>query len=219
MKNIRLAPIPVLLLSMILHCQASWAAKAYIVDPKDTPIRSSPNSQSKAFAMLEPGTGLEIVRGSEWTLVRFTDSEGKSREGWVATSALGARPPESTLTRELQNENAALTERLAQLEKEREQLQQKEKKLSDDFAKLQTEHERLRTGSANYVALRDEYEATKTNLASAQENIEVLTQENESLRLSRRITWFAAGALVMFCGWLIGWFTGRHQRKRRIIYF
>jgi SH3 domain protein len=219
MKNIRLWPIPVLFLTMVLHCQASWAAKAYIVDTKDAPIRSSPNSQSKAFATLEPGTSLEIVKGSDWTLVRFTDSEGKPREGWVATGALGARPPESTLTKELQNENAALTERLAQLEKEREQLHQREKKLSDDLSKLQTDHERLRSGSANYVALRDEYEATKTNLASAQESIQTLTQENESLRLSRRVTWFAAGAFVMFCGWLIGWFTGRHQRKRRIIYF
>lgn len=219
MKNMRLWPIPVLFITMFLTCEASWAAKAYIVDAKDAPVRSSPNSQSKAFAALEPGTALEIVKGSEWTLVRFSDSEGKQREGWVATTALGARPPESTLTRELQNENAALTERLAQLEKEREQLQQREKKASDDLGKLQGEHERLRTGSANYVALRDEYEATKTNLASAQETIQTLTQENESLRLSRRITWFAAGALVMFCGWLIGWFTGRHQRKRRIIYF
>lgn len=219
MKNMRFWSIPVLLITMFLHCQASWAAKAYIVDTKDASVRSSPSSQSKAFATLEPGTSLEIVKGSEWTLVRFTDSEGKQREGWVATASLGARPPESTLTKELQNENAALTERLAQLEKEREQLQQREKKASDDLAKLQGEHERLRTGSANYVALRDEYEATKTNLASAQESIQTLTQENEDLRLSRRVTWFAAGALVMFCGWLIGWFTGRHQRKRRIIYF
>jgi SH3 domain protein len=219
MMHIRLWPIPVVLLTMILYSQATWAAKTYVVEAKEIPLRSGPGTQTRTLTMLPPGSSVEILKGSEWTRVRYVSPEGETKDGWVFTRALGPRPPEETFTKELQNENAALNERLAQLEKEKTELQQKESRLSEQFAKLADDHEKLKTGSTNYLALRDEYEATKTNLASAQENIERLTQENDSLRLSQRVTWFGAGALVLFCGWLIGWFTGRHQRKRRIIYF
>lgn len=219
MMNIRLWPIPVMLLTTILYSQATWAAKAYVVETKEIPVRSGPGTQNRSLAMLPPGASVEILKGSEWTRVRYTNPDGDSKEGWVFTRALGPRPPEETLTKELQNENAALNERLAQLEKEKAEHQEKENRLSEQFAKLADDHEKLKSGSTNYLALKEEYEATKTNLASAQGSIEKLTQENDSLRLSQRVTWFGAGAFVLFCGWLIGWLTGRHQRKRRIIYF
>ena len=219
MKNSRFWFIPVMLLSMILYSQASWAAKAYIVDTKEVPIRSAPNPQSKPISLLQPGAGIDILRESEWTLIRFQDAGGKTRDGWVPTRALGARPPEETLTRELQNENAALNERLAVLEKEKTDLQQKEKTLTEKLSKLENDYEKLKGGSASYMALRDEHEATKVSLASAQDDITMLKQENDNLRLSHRVTWFGAGAFVLFCGLLIGWFTGRHQKKRRVIYF
>lgn len=219
MPNICQWAVSLLLFSTLFYPHATWAAKAYIVDTKEVPLRTSPNAQAKPIAMLTPGASVEILKGSEWTLVRYSGTDAQPRDGWVPTRTLGARPPEETLTKELQNENAALNERVVQLEKEKVNLQQREQKLSEQFSKLENDYEKLKTGSANYIALRDEYESTQTNLAASQETIERLTQENDSLRLSQRVTWFAAGAFVLFCGWVIGWVTGRHQRKRRIIYF
>ena len=46
---------------------------------------------------------------------------------------------------------------------------------------------------------------------TTQETLQTLTKENESLRSSQRNKWFASGALVLFCGLIIG----RQQKERR----
>jgi SH3 domain protein len=153
------------------------------------------------------------LKKDEWTRVRFNEPEGKVKEGWVESRYLVEE-----LARELENENSALKEQFAASEKEKTELSQKEKLLTDKLTKLETEYESLKSGSANYIKIRDEHDTTKTALASAEEKVERLVEENQNLRFSQNIKWFAAGATVLLCGWFIGWIMGRHQKKRRKSY-
>jgi SH3 domain protein len=46
-----------------------------------------------------------------------------------------------------------------------------------------------------------------------------MIQENENLKVSQRVQWFVAGAMVLLLGWFIGWATGRRQKKRKASYY
>ena len=219
MKKSRIPTVFIMLLIMIFMSQASWAARAYITDSAPVPLRSAPNKQKKAIATLPPGTSVEVLKAPEWTMVRYTPESGDPKNGWVPTSSIGSRPPEETLTKELEAENSALKEKLANLEREKNELTQKQNELSEKLGKLTGSYESLKNGSADYLKLKQEYDSAKSTLSSAQENIQTLMQENENLKLSQKIKWFGAGGLVLVLGWFIGWITGRQGKKRRSSYF
>jgi SH3 domain protein len=195
------------------------AEKGYITDPTDTQIRSSASSQSKVIASLPSGTVVEVLKGNEWTRIRFTTPAGESRDGWVRTRSVGPRPPAETATRQLESENNALSQRLADAERQNLTFTDKEKQLTDKVRKLESDYEALKTGSADFLKFKEECDSTKDNLATAQQSIQSLIKENENLKLSHGIKWFAAGAAVLVCGVLMGWLSGRQFRKRRSKYY
>jgi len=220
---LKIKPIYPLILSAMLFTtlwlpRASWGAKVYVIDTKDIPLRSGPSQHGRIVATIPSGAALELLKGNEYARVRYTDPNGATKEGWVSAFTLGARPPESVLTKELQADNNALKEQVIMLEREKGELSQKEKELSDKVTRLEQAYEVLKSGSANYVKLKEEYETARSSLGSAQENIQSLQQENENLKLTQYIQWFGSGALVLLLGWLLGWLTGRNRRKQRSRY-
>lgn len=218
MKRTCQSLISVLLLA-VLWCPAStWAAKAYISEPKDAPLRAGPGNNYKVLASIPSGSALEVLKSAEWIQVRFTGPNGETKDGWVLNSSIGAYPPENILVRQLQSENAEANEKLALLEKEKTDHIQKEKDLTEKLRKLEIAHETLKSGSTNYLKLKEENDAVKSALTSAEENIQSLIQENEDLKFSARIKWFIAGAIVLLFGWFLGWLTSNSQKKRRHYY-
>ncbi len=218
MKRTCQSLISVLLLA-VLWCPAStWAAKAYISEPKDAPLRAGPGQNYKVLATIPSGSALEVLKSAEWIQVRFTGPNGETKDGWVLNSSIGAYPPENILVRQLQSENAEANEKLALLEKEKTDHIQKEKDLTEKLRKLEIAHETLKSGSTNYLKLKEENDAVKSALTSAEENIQSIIQENEDLKFSARIKWFIAGAIVLLFGWFLGWLTSNSQKKRRHYY-
>jgi SH3 domain protein len=196
----------------------AWAAKAYVSEPKETALRAGPGANYKAIIMVPSGTGLEVLKTAEWIQVRFSGPGGESRDGWVQSSAVAAYPPESSFIKELQSEKAQISEKLASLEREKVDSIQREKDLTEKLKKIESAYEALKGGSASYLKLKEESDAVKATLVSAEENIQTLIQENEDLKFSARIKWFVAGAIVLLFGWFLGWLTSRSQRKRKSQY-
>ena len=216
---VKLYRFTVIVLFFIFFSAASaWAAKAYITDAQDLPLRNTPNANSKVLLTIPPASPVEVLDQRQWSRVSYTRPGGETREGWVPTKSLGARPPDSAALKQLDIENAALREQIGLLDKDKSGFGQREKDLTDKVAKLSAAYEELKNGSANYVKLKEEYDSTKTLLRNAQEYIQNLLQEKEDLRLSNRIQWFIAGALVLLFGMIMGWGFGRRQKKRRAYY-
>ena len=218
MKRACHSVVAVFFLAMILFPAGIWAAKAYVSDPKETTLRAGAGLNFKVLATIPSGTGLEVLKTTGWTQVRFVGPGGESKEGWVQNTAVAAYPPESSFIKELQSENAQIHEKLVSLEREKADLTQKEKDLADKLKKAETAYESLKSGSANYVKLKEEYDGAKSALISAEENTQALIQENEDLKFSARIRWFIAGAIVLLFGSLLGWLASRSQKKRRSQY-
>jgi SH3 domain protein len=218
MKRTFLLLISAIFMSLICLPATTWAAKAYVSDPKETALRAGPGMNYKVITTVPSGTGLEVLKSAEWIQVRLPGPGGETRDGWVLNSAVAPFPPESTFIKELQTENAQIHEKLSSLEKEKSDLVQKEKDLTERLKKLDAAHEALKSGSTNYMKLKAESDAAKAALVSAEENTQALIQENEDLKFSARIKWFIAGAMVLLFGWFLGWLTSRSRKKQRSYY-
>ena len=127
MKRTRHSVVAAFFLAMIVFPAATWAAKAYVSDPKETALRAGPGMNYKVLAAVPSGTGLEVLKTAEWIQVRFSGPGGEIKEGWVQNSAVAAYPPESSFIKELQAENAQIHEKLVSLERERADLAQEKK--------------------------------------------------------------------------------------------
>ncbi|MGC9964002.1 MAG: TIGR04211 family SH3 domain-containing protein [Syntrophobacteraceae bacterium] len=206
-------------LTILVPAGTALAIKAYTTDTQELPLRASPSTSGKSLLTIPPASSVELVNPHSYTKVRYGKPGGEVREGWVASRFLSAQPPDSSVARELKTENEALKERLDELDKEKAGLSQREKDLTDKLTRLNSAYEELKGGSVNYLKLKSEYDSAKSSLASAQENIQTMIQENENLKVSQRVQWFVAGALVLLLGWFIGWATGRRKRKKKGSYY
>lgn len=207
------------LVAVFFLAAPAFGAKAYTTDTQEVTLRARPKADSKAIAVVPPASAVELMSTNTWVHVKYTKPDGESRDGWIQSRFLGARPPDSAVAKELGTENTALREQLNIVEREKAGLFQREKELTDKLTRLNAVYEELKGGSANYLKLKAEYDSARTSLTGAQENIQTLIQENENLKISQRIQWFAAGAIVLLLGWFLGWASGRRQRKRKPSYF
>jgi SH3 domain protein len=196
-----------------------WAETVYVNDSHEIAMRSGPSVQNRVIRMLPPGSALELLGNkNDWSRIRLPEGSGNVREGWVLSRFLSAVSPEALQQKGLTEENATLKEMIETLEREKAESTKLQKELQEKIAKLESSYETLKTGSTNYLKFKEEYDATRAALAAAQTNYQNLLQENENLRLSQKIKWFAAGAVVLVSGWALGLVTGRLQRKRRSTY-
>ena len=218
MKRASLLLISAVFLAATCFPTVGWAAKAYVSDPKETALRAGPGMNYKVLAVIPTGVGLEVLKAAEWIQVRLSGPGGETKDGWVQNSAVAPFPPESTFIKELQTENTQINEKLNSLEKEKGELVLKEKELTEKLRKVETAYESLKSGSANVLKIKEESDAAKAALASSEENIQALIQENDDLKFSARIKWFIAGAMVLLFGWFLGWLTSRSQKRHRSSY-
>jgi SH3 domain protein len=215
MNKIFLCSLSATLFTMILFSPASWAGKPFITGSRGADLRSGPTTQNRVTAMIPPGTEVDVSRThNEWSRVRYVDANGDAKEGWVLSRFL-----EDARAKELAAENASLKDRMTELDSEKTRLSQREKELTDKLNQLQKNFDTLKAGSANYLKLKEAYDSLQSNMAATQENMQKLAQENENLKISQGIKWFAAGAAVLVAGWLFGWLMGRQRTKRRTSYF
>ncbi len=203
------------------------AFSAYVTDKFQITLRRGPSTTHKITAMLESGQEVQILqRNDGWTHVRVVDGPAAGKTGWVLSRFLINRLPWEKQAKKLQEENRALKASLAGSESEWNRMQAREKELTELLEKttqeletLQKEYAALKEGAADYLKLKEEYEKTRAALAQSQQMVKKLADENETLRFSHNIKWFATGAMVLLCGWLIGLIMGRQRKKRRTTYF
>lgn len=209
----------VLLGFLALDPSLSWASRAYVTDAHEIAFRSGPGTQNRVMRMLSPGTAVDVQgTRSDWSKVRLFDGPEDSRVGWVLSRFLTTQSPEESQAKGIELENASLKEAVKNMEKEKGDFAKREKELQDKITKLEASYEALKSGSANYMKFKEEFDQTKAALSSVQATNQTLLQENENLRLSQNIRWFLVGAAVLIIGWAIGNVTGRLQRRRKPTY-
>ncbi|MFC1823740.1 TIGR04211 family SH3 domain-containing protein [Thermodesulfobacteriota bacterium] len=215
---------------VLVFCLVSFssaAEKAYITDSLQITLRTGPSVENKILSLLRSGQSLEIMdTEGDWSHVRVLDGRENSREGWILTRFLISRLPWEMQAQVLMEENSRLKQKLTPLEKNMNEVIQREKELSEkvqarnnELRQLKENFEGLKEGAAEYLKLTEEHKITETKLETAQNQVQELKAENESLTSSHKNKWFATGALVLLCGLMIGLLVGRQQKKRRLGYY
>jgi SH3 domain protein len=207
--------------------QVHGAVKAYVTDSYKITFRTGPSLENKIISMLSSGQPLEILdTNGDWSHVRLLDKGENALEGWVLSRYLTTRIPWEIQANTLRKENIALKEKLRPLEGELDSAVRREQELAaklrettDALQKLEKAYRSLKEGAADYLKLRDTHEVVESKLKFAQAEVQKLTSENEKLRVSERNKWFAIGALVLLCGFIIGLIIGRQQKRRRSSYY
>jgi SH3 domain protein len=155
----------------------------------------------------------------DWSDVRIVKEGEETTEGWILNKYLVDQPfwaaQAKTLSSTLKAQLTSALEDNNKLSQKQNELMQQLQTSTDKLEKLEAEYESFKTGAADYLSLKQEYDSTKSALAQAQENVRSLSEEMEDLKISQKIRWFIAGSLVLLSGWVIGVIMGRYQKKRR----
>ncbi|MGV8074584.1 MAG: TIGR04211 family SH3 domain-containing protein [Syntrophobacteraceae bacterium] len=201
--------------TFVIVSGVAWGTQAYVAGTREIALRSGPSTRNRVIGMLQPSYSVEVLKTlNDWSLVRVSNGLGSSKDGWVLSSFLGTGSPEQQQIRGLEAENASLKERTAALEKEKSELIQREKELTEKVNKLQSDYETLKSGSTNYLDLKEENDSLRIGVATLKETNRVLARDNENLKLTQKLKWFLLGAAVLLCGWFLGIVSGKQRRKK-----
>jgi len=203
------------------------ADRAYVTDSYKITFRTGPSLENKIISMLSSGQPLDVLETTgDWSHVRILEKGESVLEGWVLSRYLTARIPWEIQANTLRKENSKLKEKLNPLEGELDiatrqgrELAAKLRKTTVALQKLEKEYGSLKQGAAGYLKLRETHNVIESRLNSSQKEVQRLADENERLRSSERNKWFAIGALVLLCGFVVGMIIGRQQKKRRSSYY
>ena len=210
-----------------LVAKNAWADRAYVTDSFEITLRSGPTIQNKVISMPLSAQAVEVLETQEdWSLVRILRKDRDDLEGWVRNRYLITRLPWKLQAESLVDENSRLLEKLVDLENQlgdtttsNQNLTKDLQEKSSTLQKLKDDYEKLKRDAADYIKLKTQYDAATLSLESVNKTAQTLAKENEKLKSSRRIQWFATGALVLLGGFVIGLALGRKQKKRKSLYY
>jgi SH3 domain protein len=205
----------------------AWAEKAYVTNPTKITLRNGPGTDHKILAMVPQDEPVEILDSREgWNLVRLLGSRWEGKEGWIVGGFLTPRVPLEIQTRNLQEQNTRLKEKLATIETgwqeltdERDRLKARLEESEGLLAEVRAKYESLKEGAADYLRLKEAHDAAQERLADALATAEKVSTENAELRSSQRNTWFLTGGAVMLVGLIFGLVLGKREKRRKSSYY
>jgi SH3 domain protein len=196
------------------------AQTRYVSDELIITFRTGPSSQNAILRNLSSGTEVQILEESPdqgYARVRLADGT----EGWVLTQYLQTEPTDSRRLETAERNLATARERLAALET---QVATLETDLAAartalgaseaDAAAMRADLTDVRSASANAIALRDENESLRRQVAELTTQADAAAMEISELESASRQNWFIVGAAVLFGGIVIG-LVAPSMRPRR----
>ena len=205
---------------IVLFSAVVQAETMYIGDNIKITVRTGPGITHKIVAMIKPGETVELLNSEEiekdWSLVRITNG----KEGWVLSRFLTSKEPDGLVLERLGKKHGALTNQAVSLieenkvyKKENEKLNLELKTNKEMSDKIKSSYETLKQESAEFLALKSNYEKASSKLTEQTKKAEKLEEELTNLLLHQNIKWFLSGAGVLLLGFVIG-FSTKRQRKR-----
>ena len=211
-----------LFLGMITLMPMCHAAEqiGYITDAFEVPARTGPASDRKILALLKTGSPVKVLERTEdgWSRILMKDD----KEAWVLTRyILTDRKPWSMQAEAFKQENDDIKQELNNLMSDKDSaagraisLDKDLKETNEELKKVTLLYDELKKGSTEYVELKERFTQTQSSLENTVNELSELKTENEQLKSSQRMQWFAIGAIVVLFGFLIGFVMGRQNKKR-----
>lgn len=216
-----------ILLIFFYAAQSKAYDRLYVSDSFTITLRTGPSTENKIIRMLSSGQALDVLDTQEkWSHVKVVMNNDTELEGWVRNQYLMERVPYEVQAKALLSENRKLRENVSKLSTELKSVEKDKKDTSTQFNETRSElvslkrnYESLKNASSEYLSLKAEYDANLLKIKSDEERLKELEAENASIKKSQSYMWFAAGAVVLLFGLIIGSILGRQSRKRTSSYY
>jgi len=234
-KNIRLwQTVLVFLLLSAFFVSAARAEVIYVTDRLVVLLRSEQGGGEKIAKLFSDAPLQLLEKSGRYLKVRTGDGQ----EGWVDEQYTTTEPPKQIVIASLEAEIKRLEANLTQVARERgplgEQLEKSKrehaeqvKTLEDNLTRLQGERDQLaarlqemeaaykdiREKSGNAVETADQFKRLRAEYSQLEVQNKLFREENEALKKKTYLYWFAAGAGVLFLGWVIGRIPRRRGGK------
>lgn len=213
-----------LLALQLLTASAALAATRYVSDELTINLRRGKGNEFKILKMLKTGTPLEILsEDGQWAEVR----EPGGAVGYVLTQYMTADIPKELVAARLEKENARLADELKQVKESYQDVDTLVTQFKAQISELETgraaaekgleeyqgKYEKLRLEASNVVNLQEERDQLAIANQQLTTELTTLRSERDAVLRTGMIKWFLAGGGVLLCGWLIGSFA-RKKNKR-----
>lgn len=220
-----------LLILVLLICYQAAPSIAserlYVSDSFTITLRTGPSTENKIIRILNSGQALDVLEVQDkWSHVTVVSKNGTGVEGWVLNQYLMDRVPYETQAKALLTENIKLKDDLTNLNSKFSTVEKDNKDTSAEYNQtrseldsLKKEYESLKNASSEYLSLKAEYDSNLLKIKSDEEKLNELEKENSTIKKSQNRMWFAAGAVVLLFGLIIGSIIGRQSRKRTSSYY
>lgn len=213
-----------LLIAMIVLSPLAAAETMWVSDQFEIMLRTGPSTNNAIERMLRSGTALEILEDDpESGYARVRTQSGL--EGWVLSRYLmsepSARDQLASLSQQLTDaaaEGTSIEAQLATVRNEHNAATNRIAQLEQENAALKSEVDRIQRTAANVLAIDKQNMDLQQQLTDAEIKVSILEEENSQLASRTNRNWFITGALVLFCGVLLGLLLPRLSWSRRSRY-
>jgi SH3 domain protein len=210
--------------AMIFVVPVAFGETVWVSDQFEVMLRTGPSTGNAIEQMLRSGAQLEVLeQDDESGYSRVMTSGGT--EGWVLSRYLmpepAARDQLATLTQQLTDataEGSSMGSQLTSIRNEYDTAKNRIAELENDNATLQSEIDQIRRTAANVLAIDKQNMNLQQQLTDAEIKVSILEEENDKLASRTTRNWFITGALVLFCGILLGLLLPRLSWSRRSRY-
>ncbi len=209
-----------LFLALLATAGLAQAETRYVTDQLEATLRTGESVTHRITRMLESGTPVEVLgtnAKSGYSRVRTEDG----REGFILTRQLmDEAPPRERVIQleaklqELQQAPDQLTAKLAALQDEYSNLERAHAKLETVKRELEAELIAVKRAAADPLAIAEERNALRKQVADLTRQVEELKAENAEVANDQAQRWFMIGGGVAFGGLLLGLILP-HLRLRR----
>lgn len=211
MKRLFLTGIGVFLLSF-----SAYAKDVYVTDILTATFRTGPGNDHKILRMVRSGEKLEVIEEQEsWSMVRLPNGT----EGWMLNQWLTTDIPKAIQLDTLNKKFETLSSKYSSLKESFEAMEEENKALKSNLAisnkkerDIREDYDSLKTGSAQYLKLKEDYTDVKNRL---EEKIRECDALNDQLT-QKHIIWTLTGAGILLTGIIIG-FSSKRKRRHSLL--
>ncbi len=208
-------------ISLVLMSGIAAGQTLYVTDQLVITVRPGPSTQFAVIENLVSGDAVEVLdTNEEGNYIQVRTPSGV--EGWVLSQYL-ADVPSARDRLVIADQNVAEAEvRIATLEETitslTEELETTSLRLGEAEGAnsvLTTDLADIRDASENVLSIRDQNESLRRRLNERDQQVELLTIENDQLNSSSTRDWFIVGAGVLLAGIIVGLIVPRLRPRRR----
>ncbi len=210
---------------LALFCSVSSISLAadtrYVSDQLEITLRTGQSTKHSIVRMLKSGTPVTVIEvDAENDYAHVRTQEGT--EGWVLTRYLmntaSARDRLASAQQRLasiESENKQLKERLAKLGEQQKEVTQQHQDAASSARQLQQELTQIRNTAANALTLDSENKTLKEQHVQLRTELQLVQQENATLKDRSDQDWFMKGAGVVIGGILLGLILPRLKLRKK----